>query len=164
MIKFSSVFEVGCGPGANIVPLGLAFPDIALGGSDINPEAIELARKAFPPHFVFEVASGDDLTMSDGSTDVGLTDMMLIYVGPLKIRRYLEELVRISRRYVVLVEFYHPSRWRRFVMTLQGRYTHNYPKLLARLGCSDIQVRKMPAHLWPDARDNDYRYIITART
>lgn len=165
-ISFSSIFEVGCGPGANLMAIKKANPHVAVGGADINPEAIDLAIRTFPPFpmSVFELASADSLIMSDASADVGLSDMTMIYVGPTSIKRYLTELIRISRRNVVLVEFYHPSLWKRIQMTLAGRYTHNYPKLLEKLGCSDISVRKLPNHLWPGAKDNEFRYLITART
>lgn len=163
-LRFSSIFEVGCGPGANLVPIGIMFPRVALGGADVNPEAIALARETFGPNAFFEVASGDDLMMSDASTDITLTDMCLIYVSPREIKKYLKEVKRISRRQVVFVEFYHPSFWKRLRMTLAGRYTHNYPKLLEKLGCSDIVVRKIPEHLYPGAHDHEYRYLIMART
>lgn len=163
-LLFASVFEIGCGPGANLVPIHLAFPYVAVGGVDVNPEAIALAQQTLPPGSLFDVASAESIMMSDKSTDIGLSDMTLIYVGPLKIIPYLKELVRISRRHIVLVEFYHPSFWKRVQMTLAGRYTHNYPRLLRRLGCSDIVVRKMPEGLWPGAKDNAYRHIIIART
>lgn len=162
-IRFSSLFEIGCGPGANLVPIGIVFPRVAIGGADVNPEAIALARETFPPQTLFEVGSGDNLMMSDDSTDVALSDMCLIYVSPLEIKRYLSEMKRIARRYIVLVEFYHPSFWERLKMTFAGRYTHDYPQLLENMGCSDIQVRKMPPELWPGAKDNDFRYLIVAR-
>ena len=162
-LGFSSIFEIGCGPGANLAALGIVFPKVALGGADVNEEAIELARKTFPPSSLFEVASGDNLMMSDQSCDVVLTDMTLIYVGPRHIKKYLKEMVRVARRYIVISEFYHPSIWKRFRMTLAGRFTHNYPQLLEDLGCSDIMVRKMPSRLWPGAHDEEYRYLIMAR-
>jgi ubiquinone/menaquinone biosynthesis C-methylase UbiE len=162
-LRFSSVFEVGCGPGANLLGIGLTFPHVALGGCDVNEEAILLAQKTFPKGSLFEVAPGDNLLMSDKSCDLALSDMCLIYVGGRRIKRYLQEMTRISRSYVVLSEFYHPSWWMRLKMTLAGRHTHNYPRLLKNLGCVDIQIMKMPESLWPGAKDTNYRYLITAR-
>lgn len=163
-LSFRSVFEIGSGPGANLLQITKHLPGVAVGGCDVNPEAIKLAQETFGPSSLFVVSSADELMMSDQSCDLGLSDMTLIYVDPLHIKKYLKELVRISRRNIVLVEFYHPSFWKRLKMTLAGRYTHNYPSLLESLGCVDIQTHKMPSVLWPGAKDNDYRYLIMAKT
>lgn len=161
-VKWASIYEVGTGAGANPYALSKVFPQAALGGSDVSEEAIKVAQQAIP-HGIFDVCPGNDIIMSSHSADVVLTDMTLIYVDPFKIKSYLKEFQRIGRKYVFLVEFYHPSLWKRLKMTLAGRYTHNYPKLLEKLGCHGILIHKLPSDLYPGAHDNEYRYLITAR-
>lgn len=160
--RWASLFEVGCGAGANELLFSHTFPYAALGGCDVSPEAIKVARSAVP-HGVFDIASGDNVFMSDKSVDLILTDMCLIYVDASEVGKYLKEMKRVGRHRIVLVEFYHPSWWKRLKMTWAGRHTHNYPKLLEKLGCFDVTVDKMPETLWPGAHDNEYRYIISAR-
>lgn len=160
--KWLSLFEYGVGAGANIMFLAQAFPNRQFGGIDIAPNAIKVCEETMPGG-IFRVGDADPLVMSDKACDIMLTDMTLIYVDPLKIKGYLSEFCRVTRRHLVIHEFYHPSFWRRLQMTLAGRYTHNYPKLLRALDCHDIVIEKMPKELWPDAKDTDYRYIITCR-
>ena len=47
-IPFFSLWEVGCGAGANILKLVKEIPGRQYGGSDPNPDAILVAQKMFP--------------------------------------------------------------------------------------------------------------------
>src|SRR3990167_8142383 len=86
-----SLIEVGCGSGANLINIVKVFPGRQVGGVDVNPDAIAEAQKSFNGGF-FKVCSGDDIMMSDDSTDAVLSDMCLIYVGPGQIEKYLNEI------------------------------------------------------------------------
>ena len=46
-IRFESLWEIGCGSGPNILKIVKELPAKQLGGSDVNKDAIELARKTF---------------------------------------------------------------------------------------------------------------------
>ena len=160
--KWVSLFEVGCGSGPNIVNIVKHHNKKQIGGSDINKVAIEVLSSQIKGGF-FKVGSGDNIMMSDKSSDVVLSDAYLIYVGPLKIKKYLKEIKRIARNHVVLVE-YHSESWKdRFLLrVLSGRHSYNYKKLLERLGFYDIRVFKMPKV----EKDNEekFRHIIIAKT
>ena len=84
-----SLIEVGCGPAPNLINIIKKFKGRQLGGVDVNPEAIALAKKTFTDG-LFKVCPGNDVMLSDKATDVTLTDMALIYVAPLKIDSYIE--------------------------------------------------------------------------
>lgn len=158
-----SLIEVGCGSGANLINIVKSFPGRQVGGVDINPDAIEEALKNFNGGF-FKVCSGDDVMMSDDSTDVVLSDMALIYVGPWKIKKYLEEMKRIGRHHIVLCEFHSDSWWRRMKLRFSsGYYAYDYIKLLRKLDFYDIIKIKLTEEDWPGGNpQKDYGYIIKA--
>ena len=161
-LRWVSLLEVGCGSGPNLRNLVEVVGGKQLGGIDINPHAIEIAQKTFKGGF-FKVNSGDDIMMTDKSTDVTLTDAFLIYIAPLKIKKYLREIQRITRNNVVFCEFHSDSWWERLKLRVfSGRHAYNYKKLLPKLGFYDIQLIKVPD--FEEALDNKFRYVIIART
>lgn len=160
-----SLLEVGCGPGANLVNILSHFPKRQLGGIDINPEAIKLAKETFNNAFL-NVSPVHDIMMSDSSCDVILSDMTLIYYGPRKIHKAIREIKRVARNYVVFSEFHSENPWQRLRLWLDsGLHSHNYRKLLQRHGFHDIILIKMPPEAWPDAdvSRNKFRYILLAK-
>lgn len=156
-----SLMEIGCGAGANLVHITKTIGGRQLGGIDINPEMIKLAEETFKGG-QFKVGSGDDLLMSDDSTDVTLTDMFLIYISPTQIKKYVLELRRITRKRVVLCEFHSYSWWERFKLRLQGLHAYNYRKLLERQGFYDIHIYKLP-DVWGDETHKKFSHIIIAK-
>lgn len=164
-IPWKSLLEIGCGAGANLINILKHFQGRQLGGIDINPEAIAVAQKAFSGG-QFRVNSADDIMFSDKATDVVLSDMCLIYVGPWQINKYIREIKRITRNYVVLCEFHSPSLWKRLNLLFHsGHHAYNYRKLLTKHGFYDIQVKKIPPDLWPGADDAQkfFSFIIIAK-
>lgn len=163
-LHWLSLVEIGCGPAPNLIAILKEFKGVQLGGVDVNPEAIALAKKTFNDG-LFKVCSGDDVMLSDKSTDVSLTDMCLIYVGPRKIHKYIEEMKRISRNYVVLCEFHSSNPLRRLWIKLgTGHHAYNYFKLLSKHGFYDIMSYRFTEEDWPDSpKYNNIRHIFVAR-
>lgn len=161
-----SLIEVGCGAGANLVNIIKSFPDrkLQVGGVDINPEAIELARKQFNGG-IFKVGPVHDIMMSDDATDIVLSDMCLIYYGPGKIDSAIKEIKRIGRNYVLFCEFHHHSFWKRLQLRLtSGYYAYDYRKLLEKHGFGDIELYKIPEEYWPGGNpQKTFGYLIKAR-
>jgi 2-polyprenyl-3-methyl-5-hydroxy-6-metoxy-1,4-benzoquinol methylase len=54
-ISFSSLLDVGCGPGVFLDVMKNRFPDIKVAGTDISSTAIALAKKKFPDSAFFEI-------------------------------------------------------------------------------------------------------------
>ena len=67
-----------------------------LGGIDINPEAVAFLEKTFKGGY-FRVGNVENIFISDSASDIILTDMTLIYIGPMKIKQALKEVRRIAR-------------------------------------------------------------------
>lgn len=159
-----SLIEIGCGPGPNLINILKRFKNRQLGGIDVNKEAIELAKKTFTDG-LFKVCPGNDVMLSDKSTDVSLTDMTLIYVGPFRIDSYIEELKRITRNHIVLCEFHSTNPFKRIWLKIFSGYNaYNYRKLLTKHGFYDILSYKLTPEDWPDGtHQKEFGYIFMAR-
>ena len=144
-----TLWEVGCASGPNLVKIAKSLAGKQLGGSDINPEAIDEARKLFK-NAPFEVSPADNILLSDKSCDVILTDVTLIYAPPWKIKKVLKEFKRIVRNRVVLVEFDSTKWYRRLWLRLTTGYSaYNYQKLLEEAGFYDIIKYRIPSKYYP---------------
>ena len=162
-LEWISLFEIGCGAGANLVNIVKSFPEktLQLGGSDINPDAIQVAVGILKGA-VLKVGSGDDVILSDNSVDVVLTDRMLIYVGPRRIDAYIREIRRIARSYVILCEFHSPSWYARMRLKMASGYNaYNYKTLLEKYGFYGIMTYRVPPEAWPG--DTYPSYLIVAK-
>lgn len=163
-LNWVSLWEVGCGPGPNLVRILHTFKDQPrqLGGSDINPDAIELARTTFKGG-KFHVESTEDMMLSDNSVDIVLSDASLIYVSPLKIRGVVKEITRIARNHIVFCEFNSTSLWERWLLRWRTGYNaYNYQRLLEEAGCYDIKIIKIPPEFWDGYPWQPYGHIIIA--
>lgn len=163
MFEWFSLWEVGMGPGPNLVKITKELPGHQLGGSDINEDAIELARKTFTGGR-FHCESSENILLSDDSVDVILSDAHLIYYGPAKIKAVLKEMIRSSRAYLVLCEYHEQSLLKRlWIRWKTGYNAHDYKKLLEDLGCYSVRLIKIPKSYWPDTMWGKYGYIIIAK-
>lgn len=160
-----SLWEVGCGAGANLVAILKTFPNRQLGGSDISADAIAVCEETFKGG-KFHVEDARDILLSTKSTDVVLADAVLIYIGPKYIKQAINEMVRVARNHVVLCEYHSTSFWKRIWLRLRdGYYAYDYQKLLEQAGCWDIQKIKIPKGYWGETGNwVEFGYIIIART
>ena len=162
-LNWLSLIETGCGAGANLINIIKTMPGKQVGGIDINSDAIELCKKTFNGG-MFKVNSADDIMMSDKSVDVVLSDACLIYVGSRKIKKYLKEIKRIGRKYIVLCEFNSRSWFKRLALKWKTGYNaYNWKRLLDTQGFYDIQLYKIPKEIWPGFPWEKFGYIIKAK-
>lgn len=162
-LRWLSLLEIGCNAGPNLANIVKNIPGRQVGGIDVNPEAIALAEKTFKGGY-FRVNSADDIMMSDNSTDVVLSDACLIYVGPRKIHKYLREIKRIGRNYLVLCELHSESWLKRIMLRLRsGYFAYNWPRLLRGEGLYDVNTYKIPRDMWPGTPWEEFGYVIVAK-
>lgn len=169
-MPWMSLMEIGCGAGANLaqIAVGIQNRKFQLGGTDINAEAIEVAKNnGFFKDGNFLVCPNDDVMMSDKSTDVVLSDMSLIYMDQRKIHKTLKEFKRIGRNWLVMCEFDSTKWWKRWwVKSISGYNVYDYKKLLDTHGFYDIIKYKLTNQDWPGSEgtyQEGLRYIIIAR-
>lgn len=132
----SSLLEVGCGYGANLVRLRAAYPGMRLQGVDINPHAIASAQGHFRrlpgAAVLLKVGSADDLSFAvDKCVELVLTDAVLMFVAPDNIRRTLSDFGRVARGGLILNE-YHSSDAKEGLYE-GGRWVHDLAGLCREL-------------------------------
>jgi ubiquinone/menaquinone biosynthesis C-methylase UbiE len=172
LAPISSLLEVGCNCGPNLYLIAKKFPHAEIRGIDINQEAVRTGNTLFAREGManvnLRVGKADELNeFGDRSFDVVLTDAVLIYIGPDKIKKVIKEMVRITRRALVLVEWhcepetdsshglgvYHSGHWKR-----------NYVDLLKQfVPEAQIRLAKIPPEAWPDENWGKLGHVIEVR-
>lgn len=97
------ILEIGCNRGNQLQVLEEeGFTN--LWGIDINKRAIEIARE----NKRFNIVEGSiyDIPFKDGFFDVVFTSGVLIHIPPERLREAMEEIYRVSRRYIWCFEYY----------------------------------------------------------
>lgn len=100
--EIHTVLEVGCNRGDNLD----AFYDKNVTGVEPAPYARELARKR---GWNVRNATADDLPFRDKTFDLVLTVGVLIHVPPERLSRSICEIVRVSRKFILAVEYDAPT-------------------------------------------------------
>lgn len=96
-LNVRSVYEIGCGVGANLRLLRAQCPEVYVGGSDLNPQYAEWASTQLnSPVVTREVP--DEV---DASWDVTLVCYVLSYCSPEVVTQQLKA---IHSRYLILME------------------------------------------------------------
>jgi ubiquinone/menaquinone biosynthesis C-methylase UbiE len=159
-LNFDSVLEVGCASGPNLFRIHREFREVRLSGTDVNAEAIEVARRYLPGDLRIGTLAQADFP--DQSVDVVLSDMVLIYVA--QSEETLSRIRRLARKRVVLCEFHSTRSWERAALKWATGYrAYDYRARLRAQGFRDIEISKIPRDLWPGGRPQGrFGYLITA--
>ena len=99
--------EVGCNVGWNLEYLrrvGVA----ELWGVEPQAYAVDKIRARWPELHV-QVGTAFELPFPDASFDLAFTSGVLIHIGPDDLPRALDEMYRVSRRWIVAIEYDHPT-------------------------------------------------------
>lgn len=97
--NITSIFDVGCGEGFSLAMIKKSGSRAALSGIDYSDDALALGRKQFPD---LNLKKGDiyALDAADRSIDLVLCTEVLEHL--VKPETALSEIVRVSRRYVLV--------------------------------------------------------------
>lgn len=152
------ILEVGCNRGHNLVTLNLllgAKADVV--GIEPNPYALSLARAASDQTSAL-LGRADDIPFRDGYFDLVFTAGVLIHVAEDDLGRCLDEIFRVSGRYILAVEYFAPEEtpvayrgrndllWKRDFLT---HYQDRFPGLaLARSGYWGLDDGFDRCHWW----------------
>lgn len=101
-----SICEFGCNIGLNLSALS-SINDFQLTGVEINPKAAAEAQDLGVADI--KVASVIDDLSAYGQFDLTFTMGVLIHINPDYLRSVYENLVHLSRRYVLVCEYYNPA-------------------------------------------------------
>lgn len=108
-VRIRRVLEVGCNRGHNLVALlHLIGDDAEVVGLEPNPYARNIAKSAHP---LVNVLAGNSysLPFRDGAFDLAMTWGVLVHVPLSDLPLALDEIVRVSRRYILAVEYFAES-------------------------------------------------------
>ncbi|MBM2852703.1 MAG: methyltransferase type 11 [Candidatus Nitrosotenuis sp.] len=98
-LRVQNVLEAGCNSGND---LKLFSKDFDVSGIDSNESAIRKASQNLP--FKFKVSSVMELPFEDSSFDFVFTRNVLNYVDDSNMEKSVNELFRVSRKYILNVE------------------------------------------------------------
>lgn len=102
----TSVLELGCNIGLNLVALKKLQPSLSLAGYEINRKAAEQAEKTC----VADISTASILEkISSDKFDLTFTAGVLIHINPKFLDNVYRNLMENSRRYVLVAEYYNPS-------------------------------------------------------
>lgn len=151
-----SVLEIGSSCGNILVLLSQTMPTTTMVGIDVSPVAVESGNRWLKEEQVYnvilETGSAEDLSrFPDKSFNVVFSSAALMYINPRDIERVMINMVRISKKAVILLEmhgdgikkylgeFYSPNNWKR-----------DYRRILNEMGISNdrILTEKVPEKLW----------------
>ena len=101
----TSIRELGCNIGLNLVALKRLQPSLQLSGYEINDEAFRQAKE----FNVAEIKKGSILQkIEDKKVDLTFTSGVLIHINPEHLNKVYDNLVNGSNRYVLVAEYYNP--------------------------------------------------------
>ena len=107
------ILEVGCNVGHNLKEF---TTDFEVHGIDLNSYALEKCKNRFNS-FTFQKASLTDIPYPDSFFDLVFTRIVLIHVPPEQIQKAMSELLRVSKKWILNLEFYNESEdmidWKR---------------------------------------------------
>jgi ubiquinone/menaquinone biosynthesis C-methylase UbiE len=141
--------------------LARKFPNARYVGIDINPNAIKHGKMFFEREKIRNVSlltrKADALRFPDKSFDIVFTDAVLMYIGPDKIMRVTEEIQRVARKAIVLVE--HHSEEESPIGVNRGKWwLRNYVKLFQPY-TREAQCTKITSDVW-GGNWSQFGYII----
>ncbi|MET0294719.1 MAG: pseudaminic acid biosynthesis-associated methylase [Phenylobacterium sp.] len=104
-----SMLEVGCNLGINLRVLP-ALWDVELHAIEPNPQAREriIADKVLPAERLY-AGFGDSIPVADGAVELAFTTGVLIHVDPAQLPATMDEIHRVSSRYILCSEYFSPK-------------------------------------------------------
>ena len=105
----TSVLEMGCNIGINLVALGQLLPDAVLHGVEVNAKAAEEARRNLQYTGRATVTLQSLFDCTETGYDFVFTRGVLIHLNPEMLPLAYEKIHTASSRYVCLCEYYNPT-------------------------------------------------------
>ena len=165
-----TVLEVGCNCGPNLYMIAKEFESARVVGVDINRAAIEAGTRFFRSEGIENVRMlvrrADELDdFSDKSFDIVFTDAVLIYVGPDKIKKVIQEMIRVARKAIIFIEL-HREGGGSDCLSLgeydRGYWIRDYSRIIESLNAKikDFELEKIPKDAWEAANWQHWGYTI----
>lgn len=105
----ASVLEVGSGPGSNLVALLRLLPQAQIFAVEPSEAGRAASREVLAETHVYD-GHACAIPAADGTFTMAMTAGVLIHVDPARLRDAMVEIARVSRRYVLAIEYFAPTR------------------------------------------------------
>ena len=145
LAPFESILEIGCNAGPNLAKINYSFPNLKLAGIDANYDAIRIAKKWLPKAHLQVGNISEGLNLKDKEYDILLSDAVLIYIPPDNIEKVFEEIDRVTKKAVILIEWFDESI---LGSVKDFHWARNYTIILETLGFT-VFSRKLTKEEWP---------------
>lgn len=100
--EFDSVYEVGLYCGRNLFYIREAFPDVSIGGCDVNKTALEYAKNVLPDATLEHI---DALNMNtEEKWDIVFTHGVLMHIPPDGIQIVIDRCLDKANKYIIHME------------------------------------------------------------
>lgn len=103
----NSIVELGCNRGLNLQALKILNDAFKLEGYEINASAAQEA-KALGIADIF-CGTITQETANNNKFDLAFTSGVLIHIHPDKLNDVYKNLIKLSRRYILIIEYYNPT-------------------------------------------------------
>ena len=161
---FESILDFGCGSGATLLKLARKHPELTLFGVDVNDSAIKVARKGLSEqvdgsHVLLKGSANALKTFNSKSIDITTENSTLMFIGPDKLTGVINEMVRITRRRLVFLDwnYFDSSDLTQHSFLHQAHWVHDYKKhLVGLLGIKEVSVRRLPVKNWNVLNDHNW--------
>lgn len=146
---FKKAIEIGCASGPNLILLAEKFPQAEFLGIDISNHAIKVGEKYLKKHSISNVRLRTGNTdaikkLPDKSFDIVFTDAVLIYIGPEKIKEVVQEMTRVAKKAVIIVEW-----WSEKPFSYEAdHWAYNWKLLFREAGVSTISITRLSDTTW----------------
>ncbi len=146
--KIDSVIELGANIGLNLAALKVLYPNQTQYAVEINRDAASVLRQTLPECNVFEqsILEIDTNQMRGKEVDLAFVRGVLIHINPDVLDEVYEKLYKLTRRYLLIGEYYNPS-------PVAIEYRGHKGKLFKRDFCGEILDK------YPDLKLIDYGFI-----
>jgi hypothetical protein len=101
--EFSSIFEVGMYNGRNLKYIHDEFPDVKLGGLDVNEAALDFAKEVLPPNTEFNLTDAINMDTYN-KYDIVFTHGVLMHIPPAGISKVIDGCIKKAKKYVIHLE------------------------------------------------------------
>jgi len=147
---FETVLEIGCASGPNLYLLAKKFPKVKFYGTDISYSAIETGKEIFKKAniknvFLHSVKAEELKNFKNKSIDIIITDALLVYIAPDKINLVIREIFRVTKKAIILCEWYHEAP----APLYKDHWIHDYRHLFSNFVSEEkIKFTKIPPEVW----------------
>lgn len=142
----TAINEIGCNAGWNLLALRTVNPKLTLMGIDINKSAIEQAKALGlcannwdVEYLAFMIAQSTQYPFSMFRAELTFTAGVLIHVPPASIQRTVQQIVDVTGRYVLAIEY---EAQQEEEITYRGKagllWKRPYGQLYQDLGCEEV--------------------------